>query len=277
MLYHPANGVDQAEGEWILPMANASKRDAITDALAGEIATGVYPHDTRLPSEAELCERFGVSRITVRGALDRLAVAGLVTSVRGHGWYIRGDQRRRFPLLTIDERGGTTRDVWRTWLEAQGLRGDHDLTVTVGLPPHHVARHLALPPDAQCAIRHRIRSINDEPVMISTAYFPCWLATGTELGRTGHGAAVDLDKPSPLDILAQLGHAPAQDEDQIGARMPELVESRELQLPTRGVPVITNCRTSFDAAGVPVRCTHDVMAAHRFLLVVHHVKPQETP
>lgn len=256
-------------------MADVSKRDAITDTLAGEIAAGIYPHDTRLPTEADLCERFDVSRITVRGALDRLAVAGLVTSVRGHGWYVRGDQRRRFPLLTIDERGGTTRDVWRTWLDTHGLRGGHDLTVTVGLPPHHVAEHLALPPDGECAIRRRIRSINDEPVMISTGYFPMWLASGTELARTGHGLTVDLDKPSPLDILAGLGHDSTQDEDQIGARMPEPVESRDLALPARGVPVITNCRTSFNAAGAPVRCTHDVMAAHRFLLVVHHVKPQE--
>lgn len=260
-----------------MPGVSASKRDAITDALAGEIATGVYPHDTRLPTEAELCERFDVSRITVRGALDRLAVAGLVTSVRGHGWYVRGDQRRRFPLLTIDERGGTTRDVWRTWLEIQGLRGDHELTVSIGLPPHHVAEHLKLLPDAECAIRRRIRSINDEPVMISTAYFPCWLANGTDLARTGSGPPVDLDKPSPLDILAELGHPPVADEDQIGARMPEPSESHDLALPARGVPVITNCRTSFDPAGTPVRCTHDVMAAHRFLLVVHHVKLQEQP
>lgn len=262
-----------------------TKRDAVVEALARDIAAGVFAHDCRLPTEAQLGEQFGVSRITIRGALDRLAIAGLVHSVRGHGWYVRGNHRRRFPLLTIDERGGTTRDVWRTWLAHEGLTGDHQLVVTVGPTPGHVLDHLRLEPDVRCAIRRRIRTINDEPVMISTAYWPLYLsdgrplAEGTELARTGSGAAVDLDKPSPLDILAGLGHTIASDEDQIGARMPEPVEARDLQLPVRGVPVLTNCRTSYDVDGVPLRCTHDVMAAHRFLLVVHQTKQpsKETP
>lgn len=255
-----------------------TKRDAVVAALAAEITSGVYSHDCRLPTEHELGERFGVSRITVRGALDRLAVSGLVHSVRGHGWYVRGDSRRRYPLLTIDERGGTTRDVWRTWLAGQNLVGDHHLTVTIGPAPGHVVEHLRLPSDAECAIRRRIRTIHDEPVMISTAYWPLRLcdgrplAEGTELARTGTGAEVDLDKPSPLDIAASLGYVITSDEDQIGARMPEPAEALALELPVRGVPVLTNCRTSYDVTGVPVRCTHDVMAAHRFLLVVHQTK-----
>lgn len=255
-----------------------AKRDEIVDVLAGEIVAGAYVHDCRLPTEAQLCERFGVSRITVRGALDRLAIAGLVHSVHGHGWHVREDQRRRFPLLTIDERGGATRDVWRTWLADQGLEGSHDLTVTVGPAPPHVPKHLGLPLDAECVIRRRIRFINGEPVMLSIGYFPMYLAdgtplaAGTELTRTGRGDAVDLDKPSPLDIVIARGHSIATDEDQINSRMPEPVEAAALKLAPRGIPVLVNCRTSYDTDGVAVRCTHDVMASHRFLLVVRHTK-----
>lgn len=257
----------------------------IVDQLAQEITTGRYAHDGRLPTAAQLAERFGVSTITARGALDRLAIAGMVYSVRGHGWYVRDNHRRRFPLLTIDERGGTTRDVWRTWLAHEGLVGDHELVVTLDHAPGHVIEHLRMGEYDLCAVRRRIRSINGEPVMISTAYWPLRLpdgrplAEGTDLVRTGRGAAVDLDKPSPLDILASLGHTITADEDQIGARMPEAHEAHDLQLPARGIPVLTNCRTSYDAHGVPLRCTHDVMAAHRFLLVVRQEKPtvRETP
>lgn len=263
---------------------SGTKRDQITEAITRNIATGVYAaHDGRLPTEAELGEEFGVSRITVRSALDKLATAGLLRSIRGHGWYIRQDMRRRYPLLTIDDRGGATRDVWRTWLEKQGLEGDHELTVTIGDPAsqgqEHVLEHLGLTPGSPCAIRRRIRIIDREPVMISTAYFPLRLADGsplaegTDLARTGSGSEVDLNHPSPLDILAGLGHAPAADEDQIGARMPSADEAEALELPTRGVPVITNCRTSYDRESRPVRCTHDVMAAHRFKLVVRHEHP----
>ncbi|MGH3794663.1 MAG: GntR family transcriptional regulator [Pseudonocardiaceae bacterium] len=261
------------------PGGGLTKRDAIIEEITRNITTGVYAaHDGRLPTESDLTKQFEVSRITVRGALDRLAAMGLVRSVRGHGWYVREDKRRRYPLLTIDDRGGATRDVWRTWLEKNHLRGDHELVVTIEVPDNHVIDHLRLGPGAPCARRRRIRTINEEPVMISTAYFPMHLtdgtrlAEGTELARVGSGDDVDLDHPSPLDILKQIGNEIAADEDQIGARMPEPEEAKDLELP-RGVPVITNCRTSYDDEGRPVRCTHDVMAAHHFLLVVHHEHP----
>src|SRR3546814_21093484 len=46
--------------------------------LRGEIATGERAVGSRLPTEQELSESFGVSRIAARRALDALAQAGLV-------------------------------------------------------------------------------------------------------------------------------------------------------------------------------------------------------
>jgi DNA-binding GntR family transcriptional regulator len=50
----------------------------IADDLANEIANGTWQGGSPLPTIPELQERFGVSRITVRGALDTLAKQGLV-------------------------------------------------------------------------------------------------------------------------------------------------------------------------------------------------------
>jgi DNA-binding GntR family transcriptional regulator len=57
----------------------------IEDILRQEIQTGVYRLGTRLPTEHELCERFGVSRFTVRQALSRLREAGILDARPGIG------------------------------------------------------------------------------------------------------------------------------------------------------------------------------------------------
>lgn len=57
----------------------------IEDILRHEIQTGVHKLGTRLPTEHELCERFGVSRFTVRQALSRLRETGVLDARPGIG------------------------------------------------------------------------------------------------------------------------------------------------------------------------------------------------
>lgn len=60
----------------------------LADALRREIAEGRYRVGDRIPSEEALCERFGVSRITVRAAIDLLADAGLLRRRQGKGTFV---------------------------------------------------------------------------------------------------------------------------------------------------------------------------------------------
>ena len=57
--------------------------DAIAEALIGEILAGDIDPDTPLPTERELCDRFGASRPTVREALAQMQVRGYVTAGAG--------------------------------------------------------------------------------------------------------------------------------------------------------------------------------------------------
>jgi GntR family transcriptional regulator len=57
----------------------------IARALKEEIVAGVYPVGSQLPTEDDLCERFSVSRYTVREALRRLREDSLVSSRQGAG------------------------------------------------------------------------------------------------------------------------------------------------------------------------------------------------
>jgi ABC-type glycerol-3-phosphate transport system substrate-binding protein/DNA-binding transcriptional regulator YhcF (GntR family) len=56
--------------------------------LTEEILSGVYGTDGRLPTEHELCERFGLSRTPVTHALTDLAAEGVVFRRRRHGTFV---------------------------------------------------------------------------------------------------------------------------------------------------------------------------------------------
>ncbi|MFN3952960.1 MAG: FadR/GntR family transcriptional regulator [Pararhodobacter sp.] len=70
--------------------ANAAQRRpdraaAIAELLQQNILSGHYLPGDRLPSEADLCAHFSVSRPTLREALGRLSALGLIRSKRGVG------------------------------------------------------------------------------------------------------------------------------------------------------------------------------------------------
>ena len=82
---------------------------AIYRELVREISEGVYRAGDRLPSEAQLCERFGASRITVAKAIHSLGRDGLVHRRPGSGTYVQEPKRAeryQFGLL-IPQLGST--------------------------------------------------------------------------------------------------------------------------------------------------------------------------
>ncbi|HXZ07556.1 MAG TPA: GntR family transcriptional regulator, partial [Paraburkholderia sp.] len=63
--------------------------DRVRDALHARILDGTYPPGSRLPTEHELCESHGVSRITIRQALERLRQEGWVEKIHGQGTFVQ--------------------------------------------------------------------------------------------------------------------------------------------------------------------------------------------
>jgi GntR family transcriptional regulator, transcriptional repressor for pyruvate dehydrogenase complex len=63
----------------------------IVESLRGDIAAGLLPLGSRLPSERELARHFGVSQPTVREAVRALDLMGLVNVRHGSGVYVTGD------------------------------------------------------------------------------------------------------------------------------------------------------------------------------------------
>jgi LacI family transcriptional regulator len=75
-------------------MSTAPKHRAVSRQLATEIIAGKHRHTGRLPSEAQLVKRFGVSRPTIGRALRDLQEQGLIERCAGSGTFIRREGDR---------------------------------------------------------------------------------------------------------------------------------------------------------------------------------------
>lgn len=80
------------------------KRQALHGLLLEEIRSGRQPPGSRLPSEWELVARFGVSRTTVREALEMLSGEGLLQRRKGCGTWVHADAARRLEQARGRER-----------------------------------------------------------------------------------------------------------------------------------------------------------------------------
>lgn len=83
--------------EWGYPMLKPGRprHEQISDWLRDKIERQELEGDDQLPSESRLGEQFGVSRITVRRALQTLESEGLIYRRQGLGSFVRGTQLRQ--------------------------------------------------------------------------------------------------------------------------------------------------------------------------------------
>lgn len=79
--------------------------ELIEDKLRQLIESGRFKAGDRLPTEPELAQRMAVARSSLRTALQRLQLQGIVEVMRGRGWYVRStDIAHREDALVLDSR-----------------------------------------------------------------------------------------------------------------------------------------------------------------------------
>lgn len=134
----------------ISPTQRSAIWQAIHDSLSADIAAGHYPPGSKLPCEAQLAQRFGVNRHTVRHALAGLADQGLVHARRGVGVFVQArptdyplGRRVRFHHNVT----ASGRTPSRQWLRLETRPCDTREAEALGLSrgaPVHVAEGLSL-------------------------------------------------------------------------------------------------------------------------------------
>jgi len=79
------SGVEDPSALKPWPKRPARLAHAVVESLTDSIVSGAIPSGSTLPVEPELCETFGVSRITIREAVKSLEAKGLVRARQGSG------------------------------------------------------------------------------------------------------------------------------------------------------------------------------------------------
>jgi GntR family transcriptional regulator len=191
----------------------------VKNNLEAEIRDGKYGTDERLPSERELCERFGVSRMTARQAIKELERDGLVFSRVGKGTFVsepKIDQQLR--NLT-----GFSYDI-----STRGARPSSKvLSAKIVQADQHIATILKLVQGADVVELSRLRLSNELPLCIEVAHIPHYLCPnilindfsnaslyqvferdyGHHLGRAEQTMEASLANTRELDLLQMIAPA----------------------------------------------------------------------
>lgn len=205
--------------------------------LREEISRGVFGDTGALPKEEALCERFGVSRITVRRALADLAALGLVERRHGRGTFVRQD---RVPVARPNPSLGLIDSLRQT---ASGT-DVQVLLVERAEAPADVAAMLQLAADEKAVHALRLRSVSGIPVMLSDAWVPA------QLGKQVTMAS--LRKHALYEILLAQGVKFGRVIQEISADISDPTRSRLLQTEV-GVPLLKVVRVIHDPKGRPIQ------------------------
>jgi GntR family transcriptional regulator, phosphonate transport system regulatory protein len=163
----------------------------IEEILVGEIARGVYPADSQLPSEKELAARFDVNRHTVRQAIAAVAQRGLLLVEQGRGSFVVRD--------AIDYALGP-RTRFSTNLLRQGREPASELIGTAEERANIVvARELKVRPGTRLIRVDTLGRANGRPITMGYHYFPARLATGLVDAFKRHGSITKALKEVGVD------------------------------------------------------------------------------
>ncbi|MDY7229096.1 GntR family transcriptional regulator [Hyalangium rubrum] len=201
--------------------------------LRGLIASGKFGHQDALPSERELAERLGVSRVTVRKALRELLDEGLLQQRQGAGTFVnRGPYvEQRLSTLTSfsDDMSSRGLSAGSLWLHRQ---------VTIASPEETLA--LGLSPGATVSRMQRLRTANDTPMALELAVVPTrFVPDPSEV------------KGSLYDVLRRRGCTPFRALQRLTAIKLQAEQAEQLGVP-EGAPALYIERRTMLEDGTPV-------------------------
>jgi GntR family transcriptional regulator len=204
---------------------------------------------TAIPSERQLSADLGVSRLTLRAALDDLAREGYLVRRRGSGTYVQ--QPKISQELTITS---FSDDMRRRGM----IPGSRTLSMSTILAGARLGRSLNVSPSEEIVVVKRLRLADGEPMAIETLHIPESMVPGlTPKALTG----------SFYDLLRdRYGVTIAEGIQAIEPTVTNEEESKVLSVPLHS-PAFLFERTSRDDGGRTVEFVQSVYRGDRYRIV----------
>lgn len=217
----------------------------VAQELQRLIEHGELPAGSKLGNEIHLADDLGVSRPTMRRAIEYLVQRGLLVRKRGVGTQVvRAQVRRPLELTSLhDDLLGSGRRPRTRVLTLELLPAEEDVAAALGVPVGGDVVHL-----------RRLRYADDEPIALMTNYLPPDLLDAD---------VEELERRGLYDLLRAAGvHIHVADQS-ISARTATAAEARLLG-ESRNAALLTMTRTAYDDAGRPVEYGTHVYRASRY-------------
>jgi DNA-binding GntR family transcriptional regulator len=202
----------------------------VAQHLEHMIESGALPAGSQLDNEIALADQLGLSRPTMRRAIEFLVDRGLLVRKRGVGTrVVHTKVRRPVELTSLHD------DLAKTG------RRPHTKVLAITAEPASpaIAYALGVAEGTEIYSIERLRFAGDDPLALMHNHVPADLVTLTHQ---------DLEQRGLYDILRASGITMRIASQTIGARSATAAEARTLGEPT-GAPLLTMSRTAYDDHG----------------------------
>lgn len=223
----------------------------VADAIRERIDGQTWPPGSRLPGEHALAVEHGVSRATIRQALDLLEAANVVRRQQGSGTFV-AEQGVSHVLGDLKSFTQTLWDLGKT----PGIR---DISITVDDNPPSEAATFLRGTRVWCV--ERVRTADGRPFSRMQSWLPD--ALGADLTPE-----LFQRKQSLYAILAELdGERPAEATEVIRSEAATQADAQALKVP-KGTPLLCIYRWTTNHRGTPIEFVRSVSPGDRYEYVI---------
>lgn len=142
----------------------------ILETIKTQIIEEKYPAGSMLPNQNTLAKEFKTSRMTVKKALDMLAIEGFIYSRRGSGTFVKKNALAQQDALPVNDYGGLSRRFSKSRVKSKPIVFD------VTFPTPEVKERLELKQNEPVYEILRLRLVDNTPYALEHTFMPISLA-----------------------------------------------------------------------------------------------------